>query len=173
VEANDYQQHALRTAATLKPEQRMICAALGLVGEAGEVALTVANQMQGDPVVREVLLFAGYVAKLADRLKKARFHGHNYDLMGMAGELQRAVMNAERLTKLLPVGNFLPFEGTLHQPDPDMYRKELGDVAWYVALGADAINTPLDEVLQTNIDKLRQRYPDGFSTKQSLNRDGE
>ena len=53
--------------------------------------------------------------------------------------------------------------------------KELGDVAWYLALTADAIGCTLEEVLETNIKKLESRYPDGkFEAGKSIYRkDGD
>lgn len=39
---------------------------------------------------------------------------------------------------------------------------ELGDVAWYLALTADALGVSLDDIFQMNVDKLAARYPDGF-----------
>ena len=48
--------------------------------------------------------------------------------------------------------------------------EELGDVAWYIATMAHALETDLETVLQKNIDKLKRRYPDGFSEELSINR---
>ena len=48
--------------------------------------------------------------------------------------------------------------------------KELGDIAWYLAETAYALDIPLERVLQGNIDKLKERYPEGFSTENSVNR---
>lgn len=48
--------------------------------------------------------------------------------------------------------------------------KELGDVAWYLAISADAIGYDLETIFQMNIDKLRARYPDGFNAEHSLHR---
>lgn len=48
--------------------------------------------------------------------------------------------------------------------------KELGDVAWYLALSADALGYALEDILQMNIDKLRSRYPEGFEASRSLYR---
>lgn len=47
---------------------------------------------------------------------------------------------------------------------------ELGDVCWYIALITSALDTPLEEVLRGNIDKLKARYPEGFEVEKSLNR---
>ena len=46
--------------------------------------------------------------------------------------------------------------------------KELGDIAWYLAEAATALDVPLENILQANIDKLKKRYPEGFETKRSL-----
>lgn len=50
---------------------------------------------------------------------------------------------------------------------------ELGDVLWYIAETALALNTTLDEVAQKNIAKLRARYPEGFSSECSIQRKEE
>lgn len=57
--------------------------------------------------------------------------------------------------------------------DRDKLRKELGDTLWYVsclALGADLT---LDEVAQANIEKLKARFPDGFTPEASVRRADE
>ena len=41
--------------------------------------------------------------------------------------------------------------------------EELGDLMWYVALAATALQGPLDFVAQHNVDKLMERYPDKYS----------
>lgn len=58
-----------------------------------------------------------------------------------------------------------------HELDRAAIAKELGDVAWYLAEAAYAIGCPLEDVLAANIEKLRARYPEGFSTERSLKRD--
>lgn len=54
--------------------------------------------------------------------------------------------------------------------DRDEAIKELGDVLWYVALGADQLGVTLDEVAQRNLTKLAKRYPKGFTAAASLAR---
>lgn len=49
-------------------------------------------------------------------------------------------------------------------------KKELGDLAWYWALMCRCYDLDPADVLQTNIDKLKARYPEGFSTERSINR---
>ena len=54
-----------------------------------------------------------------------------------------------------------------HELDRDHLKKELGDIAWYLAEAATALDLPLEEILQANIEKLRKRYPEGFDTERS------
>lgn len=60
------------------------------------------------------------------------------------------------------------FQG--HKLDKEHLAKELGDVAWYVAVGAHAIGYDLETVLRMNVVKLRERYPNGFEAERSLHR---
>ncbi len=57
--------------------------------------------------------------------------------------------------------------------DRDAIRKELGDVLWYVATIAHWYGFDLGDVASTNVEKLRRRYPDGFSVEASMNRGDE
>ena len=40
--------------------------------------------------------------------------------------------------------------------------KELGDVMWYVAQGCMSLGVTIEDILNANIKKLEQRYPNGF-----------
>ena len=67
---------------------------------------------------------------------------------------------------------------TAFQPDfeyQDALRLagELGDIAWYLAEAATALGLPLEDILRANIEKLKRRYPQGFSASRSLCRDAE
>lgn len=48
--------------------------------------------------------------------------------------------------------------------------KELGDALWYIAIAADALGVDLEEIMQANIQKLRDRYAENFSAEKALNR---
>ena len=50
-------------------------------------------------------------------------------------------------------------------------RKELGDIMWYVAQGCIALDTNIEEIIEMNTAKLKDRYPGGFSEFRSDNRD--
>lgn len=63
-------------------------------------------------------------------------------------------------------------KGIFHEKGIDLehLKKELGDCAWYLAMICDACGFTLDDVMQTNIDKLKARYPEGFDTYRANNR---
>lgn len=57
-----------------------------------------------------------------------------------------------------------------HELDREHLAKELGDVAWYLALCAYGLGYTLEQIFQMNIDKLKIRYPHGFDSEHSKNR---
>lgn len=63
-------------------------------------------------------------------------------------------------------------KGIFHEKGIDLehLKKELGDCVWYLAMICDACGFTLDDVMQTNIDKLKVRYPEGFDTYRANNR---
>lgn len=79
-------------------------------------------------------------------------------LMGLNGEAGEAI---DILKKFL-------FQG--HDLDKTHLAKELGDVAWYLAVSADALGYELETIFEMNIEKLKARYPDGFDSEISINR---
>ena len=57
-----------------------------------------------------------------------------------------------------------------HELDKEKMIKELGDVAWYIAETATALDVELEEVFTKNIEKLKKRYPNGFDSEKSIRR---
>ena len=80
-------------------------------------------------------------------------------VMGLCGEAGEAI---DIVKKHLAQG---------HELDREHLIKELGDIAWYLAETATALDVSLEEVLQGNIKKLKKRYPEGFSVQDSMERD--
>lgn len=68
-------------------------------------------------------------------------------LCGEAGEVAELVKKSLRHGKPL---------------DHEKLCDELGDVLWYLAVLANAAGLSLDAVAQRNVDKLKERYPEGF-----------
>ena len=79
-------------------------------------------------------------------------------VMGLCGESGEAI---DIVKKWLMQG---------HDLDRDHLARELGDVAWYLAETAFALDIPLEEILKSNIEKLQARYPEGFKAEASVRR---
>ena len=79
-------------------------------------------------------------------------------VMGLCGESGEAI---DIVKKWLAQG---------HELDKEHLAKELGDIAWYLAEAATALDLPLDQILQANLDKLKKRYHEGFDAQRSLAR---
>ena len=79
-------------------------------------------------------------------------------VMGLCGESGEAI---DIVKKWLMQG---------HELDKEHLIKELGDVAWYLAEAATALDVPLETILRGNLDKLQKRYPNGFDTQASVQR---
>lgn len=79
--------------------------------------------------------------------------------MGLVGETGEVV---DHVKKSMEQG---------HPLDTVKIEEELGDLMWYIGKVARNIGTNLDEVAKQNIDKLKRRYPDGFSIEASRNRE--
>ena len=79
-------------------------------------------------------------------------------VMGLCGEAGEAI---DIVKKWMAHG---------HELDREHLAKELGDIAWYLAEAATALDLSLDEILEANIEKLKKRYPQGFDTERSRNR---
>jgi NTP pyrophosphatase (non-canonical NTP hydrolase) len=48
-------------------------------------------------------------------------------------------------------------DGQLKGDDFADFKKELGDVVWYIAVLADSLGLTLEEVMQANVEKLEDR----------------
>lgn len=80
-------------------------------------------------------------------------------VMGLCGESGEAI---DIVKKHLAQG---------HKLDRENLAKELGDVAWYLAETAYALDYDLESIFQMNLDKLAKRYPHGFEKEKSIDRD--
>ncbi|WP_036487113.1 nucleoside triphosphate pyrophosphohydrolase family protein [Myxosarcina sp. GI1] len=75
--------------------------------------------------------------------------------MGLAGETGEAI---DYLKKHLAHG---------HELDRDKIALELGDVLWYLAVLAHELDLDLETIASMNLEKLKARYPQGFSSENS------
>lgn len=60
------------------------------------------------------------------------------------------------------------FQG--HKFDRTHAKKELGDLLWFVAEYCSAMGWDIEDVMRMNIEKLIERYPEGFEAEKSLKR---
>lgn len=79
-------------------------------------------------------------------------------VMGLCGEAGEAI---DIVKKHLHHG---------HELDREALSKELGDISWYLAETAYALDIPLEDIFRKNMEKLQKRYPEGFSSENSRNR---
>lgn len=77
-------------------------------------------------------------------------------LNGEAGE------TAELIKKHVFHGHDLDYTEIIH---------ELGDVFFYAVALCNTLGLSMDNVIETNVNKLTKRYPDGFDSEKSKNRD--
>ena len=54
-----------------------------------------------------------------------------------------------------------------HGIDLNSWKNELGDVLWYVAACCNLLDLDMEELMENNIRKLQERYPNGFSIEDS------
>ncbi len=71
-------------------------------------------------------------------------------LNGEAGEV------AEKLKKIIRDKN-----SVISEQDKKEMAKEIGDVLWYIAVFANDLGVPLDEIAKTNLSKLKSRKDRG------------
>lgn len=77
-------------------------------------------------------------------------------VMGLCGESGEAI---DIVKKWMAQG---------HELDKEHLAEELGDIAWYLAEAATALELSLEDIMLANLDKLKKRYPNGFNSENSL-----
>lgn len=103
---------------------------------------------------KEVMRTAGTLERELTKQEKDSLMGS----MGLSGEAG----------EVLEIFKKYIFHG--HKFDRDKYVKEMGDVYWYFTFLNKVTGVTLDEIMETNISKLRARYEKGFSQEASINR---
>lgn len=102
-------------------------------------------------------------SKTANKMEHIMAEGRTLELLnyclGLAGESGELI---DYIKKVI-----------FHKHELNLYHveKELGDILWYVSQLARVLNLDMGDIAETNIEKLKKRYPNGFSTEKSVNRD--
>lgn len=101
-----------------------------------------------------------------DRVNANRYN--NPDLLrvlhgaiGMCGESGEVI---DKVKKILIYGKDLDKKDLLN---------ECGDVLWYMTILLHELGYDLEDAMKANIKKLKKRYPNGFTTKDALDRRDE
>lgn len=78
-----------------------------------------------------------------------------WNAIGLAGE-------AGEINELVKKGIFHQ-----HGLDREKMAKELGDCLWYIAALCTKLDLDMGEIMAANIEKLVQRYPNGYNSEDS------
>lgn len=57
--------------------------------------------------------------------------------------------------------------------DPVNIKEEIGDVLYYLGLIANHFDVSFEEAMETNVRKLKKRFPEGFTEEKAINRNLE
>lgn len=70
--------------------------------------------------------------------------------------------------------NDLIKKGIFHQQGIDRakLKKELGDCMWYIVALCTELDLTLEEVMEQNIEKLKARFPNGYSAERTTFKEG-
>jgi NTP pyrophosphatase (non-canonical NTP hydrolase) len=156
----------------------------------------IVERMKNTALLWELLECFNHMKAVGDRLdviKRAIFYGKDHDFTKPGDVSMVAQTSCERIGETVVNTKFArlvhaalglsteagEFVEALHKhawgEDLDLVNlsEELGDVCWYVAIGSDAVKIPLSDIQNTNIEKLKARFPDKFSEENAMNRNLE
>lgn len=57
-----------------------------------------------------------------------------------------------------------------HELNKEHLFEEIGDLLWYVSNLCNVCGFKMEDVMEYNIEKLRERFPQGFTKERSVNR---
>lgn len=146
--------------------------------------------------VTTVIALAGTLGTLAEYVKKGIFHQHGFLFTHYIEQLTSFANDAKILTQsdysqapmwdtrtTMLFWNIIGLIGEAGEIarllirylwgdklDNEKLRKEIGDCLWYLAAICTKADLSLEDVMQENINKLKLRYPNGFSADDSRKR---
>jgi NTP pyrophosphatase (non-canonical NTP hydrolase) len=98
---------------------------------------------------------------IADRMTTKEAIRLNHAAMGMVTE---AAEFLDVLKKHIYYGKTI---------DKVNLAEEIGDLCWYMAIACDELHVNLEDIMETNIAKLKARYPNKFTSEDAINRNLE
>jgi NTP pyrophosphatase (non-canonical NTP hydrolase) len=137
----DAYQHLASTTAVYPGQgafQGLVYAALGLNGEAGEVAEQLKKTWRDDVTVDQAEAIRQVIEQIHNELRLSKKSHMQIvgDALASAADVFSTTLSVERKTKLM---------------------KELGDTLWYAAQVATELGVSLGDVAQDNLEKLALR----------------
>ena len=161
---NEYQTEVMRTARRDKSVEDKLTALFDLPKPDDSE-----DEIDGEDLARILSIgiedggYAIDAEKLLNRLVDKAYARHTLAVhaLGLAGE---AGEFADLIKK--HIGHSQPL-------DKEKAKKELGDVSWYGAALASDLGFKAEAVAQANVDKLRARYPNGFTPAESVEKKDE
>lgn len=132
---------------------------------------------------------------MLDQIKKHVFYGKDYDDAKLKQEFVNIIGSLDQVKPAISTGThmagpvavnprlFHSLVGiateatelmealTANELDEVNILEEFGDLNWYQAVGIDAVGGDFEAVLNTNIEKLRARFPDKYTDDKAINRD--
>lgn len=173
MDANTYQQEARRTLID-RPDREIPQHELEMIWTALQISIA--------------------SGRLVEYLKKAIFHQHGLpSYFSIADALQSIIelvgdlavepelpenLTGEQIMKLWVLSGLIGEASEigekiltrLEEETPEGLQDEGGDIMWYVASFLTQHNISLGGTLEGNVDKLRKRYQNGYSSEASRNR---
>lgn len=116
-------------------------------------------------------------ADALDVMKKSMFYGRENAYAHFENELTLEGMHTQKLIDAIhgivgvatEAGELVE---ALSKPSLDEVniKEEMGDILWYIAVLCKTMNCTFEEIMITNINKLKTRFPERFNETNALNR---
>ena len=109
-----------------------------------------------------------------DEIFKQRFSVLSKQLNGNYSRLDNAIAGlAGESGEVADLWKKIKYHGLEYNKETvDNLKKELGDVCWYLFQTAYALNIPMREIIDGNIEKLQKRHSNGFSPEYMQHKKG-
>jgi NTP pyrophosphatase (non-canonical NTP hydrolase) len=174
-----YQEQAKRTLATQDSNETIKLCLIGLIGELSEVVSIVKQYGYSDlavPVpeiyhiqdeIGDTLWYlVNLCSALGTDLQEVMEDQNNNEIETHLQHLSTALFC--KLGKISePLKKFVYAN---HELSLLQLEDEIGDLFWYIVNLCSVLEIDIQQVMQSNLDKLARRYPDGYSSEASRNR---
>lgn len=189
---SEYQELAMRTASPVSratDDNLLMQAAMGLCGEIGEF-IEACDNISFGPYCDKAKNVEHACKELGDimwyaitGMQALGITGDDLDsgyLCDIDGDPDTALMiihyrsltcnMAKNAGALIDMVKKQTFHGEGHKVGKEAAAVAIGNIVWWVKILAHKLGSSLEEVIEKNIEKLRERYPDGFDADLSAHR---